>query len=112
MRRVTDGKLGSAGTHKLIQFLSVFIDHENWHLRGPRKHTLTMGIVDRRTDAGLLDDFDLVVDVYFVEFDGRGRGVLREILKDRADSAAWATPGRQEINNHGFIPVYLILQNE
>lgn len=113
MRRETDDKLGRQGPHKLIQFLPAFIDHENWHLEGPDKNTVDTRITELtlmtcRADPGLFGDLVLFIDIYFVELDGRGRGVLRYSLKDRADCPTWAAPGSPEVNDYGFVAVYLI----
>ena len=65
-----------------------------------------------RTDTGLFCDLVLVVNVHFVEFNGGGRRVLREIVKDRADGPTRTAPGSPEINDYGLIPGYLILGHE
>ena len=69
-------------------------------------------VVACRTDAGLFGDLVLVIDIYRIEFDGRGRWFLREILKDRTDCPTWTAPSSPEINDHGLITAYLISEQE
>jgi len=74
-----------------------------------------MGITELtacRADAGLFGELVLVVDVYFVELDGSGRGVLRNFFKDGANGPARAAPGSPEINDYGFISADLMLGHE
>lgn len=80
------------GTNKITDLSSVFEYQECRH----------------RTDANLLRDVCLLVDVDLVELDA---GILsRELFKDRRDDSARATPRRPEVDGDEFARVDYLLE--